>query len=267
MGFKQLKSDFSVYIYAKNQVKVIIPIFIDNITLAGRSVASIKAIIAELATHFKLRDLEPTLYLLGIEITRNHPLHSLSLFQRQYIVNTLFTFSMLDCNPVSTLMDPGLFLSFADAPQTSEEKLEMSIIPYINAVDSLMYLSTCTRPDISYTVHKLARFNTNPGMAHWKAVKHLFKYLRRTMDLSLTYSPCPHSSELFMTYSDADHAGELDSRTSTGGFVVMVGTGAVSWSSKLQSMVRLSSTEAEYVAGNEAGKEVMWMRNLLTEIV
>ena len=86
------------------------------------------------------------------------------------------------------------------------------------------------------------------------------------MDLALTYSPCPHSSELFRTYSDADHASELDSRKSTGGFVVMVGTGAVSWSSKLQSIVGLSSTEAEYVAGNEAGKEVMWMRNLLTEI-
>ena len=163
-------------------------------------------------------------------------------------------------------MDPGLFLSSADAPRTSEEKQEMSTIPYINAVDSLMYLSTCTRPDISYMVHKLARFNTNPGIAHWKAVKHLFRYLRGTMDLVFTYSPCPHSSELFRTYSDADHAGKLHSRKSTGGFVVMVGTGAVSWSSKLQSMVGLSSTEAEYVAGNEAGKEVMWMRNLLTEI-
>ena len=76
------------------------------------------------------------------------------------------------------------------------------------------------------------------------------------MDLALTYSPCPHSSELFRTYSDADHASELDSRKSTGGFVVMVGTGAVSWSSKLQSIVGLSSTEAEYVAENEAGKEM-----------
>ena len=173
---------------------------------------------------------------------------------------------MLDCNPVSTPMDPGLSLSSADMPQTSEEKLEISTIPYINAVGSLMYLSTCTRPDIFYTVHKLARFNTNPGMAHWKAVKYLFRYLRRTMDLALTYSPCPHSSELFRTYSDADHAGELDSRKSTGRFVIMVETGAVSWFSKLQSMVRLLSTEAEYVAGNEAGKEVMWMRNLLIEI-
>ena len=147
-------------------MKVIIPIFIDDISLAGRSVVSIKAIIAELATHFKLRDLEPTSYLLGIEITRNRPLRSLSLSQCQYIVNTLSTFSMLDCNSVSTPIDPGLSLLSADAPQTSEETQEMSTIPYINAVGSLMYLSTCTRPDISYTVHKLARFNTNPGMAH-----------------------------------------------------------------------------------------------------
>ena len=75
---------------------------------------------------------------MSIEITRNCPLHSLSLFQCQYIVNTLSTFSMLDCNPVSTPMDPGLSLSSADAPQTSEEKLEISTIPYINAVSSSM---------------------------------------------------------------------------------------------------------------------------------
>ncbi|KAJ3473762.1 hypothetical protein NLI96_g12836 [Meripilus lineatus] len=103
-------------------------------------------------------------------------------------------------------------------------------------------------------------------MAHWKAVKHLFRYLKSTMDLTLTYSLNPHSTELFRTFSDADHAGEVNSTKSTGGFVVMMGTGAVSWSSKLQSMVGLSTTEAEFVAENEAGKELMWIRNLLTEI-
>ena len=81
MDFKRFKSDFSVYIYARNEVKVIIPIFIDDITLAGHSVASIKAIIAELATYFKLQDLGPISYLLDIEITRNRPPRSLSLFQ------------------------------------------------------------------------------------------------------------------------------------------------------------------------------------------
>ena len=81
IGLKQLKSDFSVYIYARNEVKVTILIFIDNITLAGHSVASIKAIIAELATYFKLQDLGPISYLLDIEITRNRPPRSLSLFQ------------------------------------------------------------------------------------------------------------------------------------------------------------------------------------------
>ena len=71
MDFKHLKSDASVYLFIRDDVRVIIPIFIDDITLAGRSVASIKAVIAELATHFKLRDLGPSSYLLGIEITRN----------------------------------------------------------------------------------------------------------------------------------------------------------------------------------------------------
>ena len=71
-------------------------------------------------------------------------------------------------------MEPGLRLSPEQGAQTPEEHAEMSDLPYINAVGALMYLATCTRPDIAYTVSQLARFNSNPGPLHWKAVKHLF---------------------------------------------------------------------------------------------
>jgi hypothetical protein len=83
-------------------------------------------------------------------------------------------FEMTDCKPVGTPMLPGLKLTSEESPKTPEEQREMEKIPYINAVGSLMYLATMTRPDIAYTVGVLARFNSNPGMAHWKAVKHLF---------------------------------------------------------------------------------------------
>lgn len=145
----------------------------------------------------------------------------------------------------------------------------MTTVPYINAVGSLMYLATSTRPDIAYTVSTLARFNHNPGMVHWSAVKHLFRYLKGTMDMRLTYGPAPFSSpssSLFTVYSDADHAGDLEKKRSTGGYLVNIGTGCVSWSSKLQPLVALSTTEAEYVAAVEAGKEILWMRNLLSEL-
>jgi hypothetical protein len=133
-------------------------------------------------------------------------------------------------------------------------------------VGSLMYLAVATHPDIAYAVGVLARFSKNPGLAHWKAVKHLFRYLKGTMDLKLTYAPDPSSPELFTTFSDADHAGNPDNGRSTGGYVVKMGTGAISWSSRLQGIVALSTTEAEYVAATSAGQEILWLRNLFQEM-
>jgi hypothetical protein len=97
-------------------------------------------------------------------------------------------------------------------------------------------------------------------------VKHLFRYLKGTLDYKLTYAPDPLSPSLFAAYSDADHAGCKDSGHSTGAYVVKMGTGAISWSSKLQSIVALSTTEAEYVAACSAGTEICWLRNLFTEL-
>ena len=171
---------------------------------------------------------------------------------------------MSDCNPIGTPMDPGAHLSSSMSPQSPDEQKLMENIPYLSAVGTLQYLATSTRPDISFAVGVLARFNTNPGIEHWKAVKHLFRYLKGSLDYKLVYGPTD-SSELFITYTDADHGGNPDNGRSTGGYAVIIGGGAVSWSSRLQSVVSLSTTEAEYIAAVEAGKEIIWMRNLLTE--
>ena len=86
------------------------------------------------------------------------------------------------------------------------------------------------------------------------------------MDYSLTYSPLTTpSKEMFQVYSDADHGGNPDNGKSTSAYVIKMGTGAVSWSFKLQSIVALSTTEAEYVSAVSAGQEMIWLRNLLSE--
>src|SRR5882757_5305471 len=176
-------------------------------------------------------------------------------------------YGLSNANPVSTPMDPGLKLSTSMAPQSEDDVIFMKSVPYINAVGSLMYLALTSRPDIAYSVGVLARFNSNPGPLHWKAVKHLLRYLKGTINLCLTYGPSDSdSSEPFISYSDSDHGGNPDSGKSTGGYVVKIGCGAVSWSSKLQTLVTLSTTEAEYVAAVEAAKEVVWMRKFMTEL-
>ncbi|KAJ3558128.1 hypothetical protein NM688_g1099 [Phlebia brevispora] len=133
-------------------------------------------------------------------------------------------------------------------PTTPEEAAEMRKVPYANAVGALNWLATCTRPDIAYTVSQLGRFNANPGKQHWAVVKHLFRYLKATMDLKLTYSPDLRSKKLFHVFSDASFGSR--------------GTGAA----KLESITCLSTTEAEYIAAVDAGKEICWLRNLFTEL-
>ena len=127
-------------------------------------------------------------------------------------------------------MEPGLKLSAAMSPTTAEEKEEMSSVSYINAVGALMYLAISTRPDIAYTISVLSRFNSNPGPEHWKAVKHLFRYLRGTLDYTLTYSPSESSTEeMFQVFSDVDHGGNPDNEKSISAYVVKMGTRAQSF--------------------------------------
>jgi hypothetical protein len=198
-----------------------------------------------------------------MKITRDFSNHSISLSQHQYISDKLREYGFSDCSPITTPMDPGLVLQKTQS-LSDQDKEYMSKVPYLNAVGSLIYLSQCTRPDIAYAVGTLAKFNSNPAPIHWKAVKHVFRYLQGTKDYELVYKP-DGEQELFITYSDSNHGACKDTGRSTGGYVVKIGTGAVSWSSKLQSVVALSTTEAEYIAAVEAGKELKWMRSLLGE--
>jgi hypothetical protein len=266
LGFQAIYSDSSIYVFQRDDLRVLLPVFVDDCTFASNSAALLDDLAARLAKHFKLRDLGETTFLLGIQITRNRAKRCMELSQRQYILDILSRFNMTDCNAVTTPMAPGTRLSASDSPQSDEERTHMRPIPYGNAVGSLLYLATTTRPDISFTVSSLCRFIANPGVKHWKAVHHLLRYLQGTLNLKLVYQGDRFDSKyIFSTFTDSDHAGNPDNGRSTGGYLVRIEGGAVSWISKLQTLTALSSTEAEYIAAVGAGKEILWMRGLLSE--
>jgi hypothetical protein len=264
MGFKKIESDTSVYIYTNGEVKMFVPIYIDDITIASKSTPAIERTVKQLSGHFKCRDIGPTIYLLGVGIGRDRSKRLITLHQRQFILDMLERYKMSDCHPVLTPMSPGTSLSKQMGPENAAEVDLMRNVPYLSAVGSLQYLATMTRPDIAYTVSYLARFNCNPGPKHWAAVKHLFRYLKGTLEYKLQYSG-ESGSAVFTTYTDAAHGDCIDSGRSTGGYVTMMAGGAIGWGSKLQSIVALSTTEAEFVSAVEAGKEITWMRNILGE--
>nr|CAD1837441.1 unnamed protein product [Ananas comosus var. bracteatus] len=126
-----------------------------------------------------------------------------------------------------------------------------------------MYAMVCTRPDISYAVSMVSRYMTNPGKAHWQAVKWILRYLRGTTNTCLEFGRCKDG---VIGYVDSDFAGDLDRRRSLSGYVFSIGGCAVSWKASLQPIVALSTTEAEYIAMTEGVKEAMWLRGLFGEL-
>ena len=141
----------------------------------------------------------------------------------------------------------------------------MSRVPYASAVGSLMYAMVCTRPDIAHVVGVLSRFMSNPGEEHWTAVKRVFRYLRGTSDYGLCYQGRLGLERVLDVrgFVDADWAGDLDQRISTSGYVFSLFGGAVSWMSKRQFVMALSTTEAEYIAATHASKEAVWFAEIV----
>jgi hypothetical protein len=142
---------------------------------------------------------------------------------------------------------------------------------YLGGLGSVMYGMLGSRPDLAFAVGMLSRFSSNPGIEHWNALMHLLRYIKGTLDLGITYRGLGHRATPFPDtlhcYTDADWAGEKDKLRSTSGTVVILAGGAVSWISRLQSVAAQSTMEAEYIAGSHSGRELMFIRNLLGELM
>src|SRR3954447_22077372 len=121
MRFKCLDFDRSIYLYVRDDVRIIMPVVVDDMTLASKSLTALDNFVKELAQHFELRDLGETSFFLNIEIVRDRPNRTISLCQRQYILNMLERFKLTDCNTVLTPMEPGLHLDVSMGASTPED--------------------------------------------------------------------------------------------------------------------------------------------------
>ncbi|KAH9699504.1 hypothetical protein KPL71_024380 [Citrus sinensis] len=148
-------------------------------------------------------------------------------------------------------------------PSNEAERKEMSRVPYASAVGSLMFAMICTRPDITQAMGAVSRYMANPGGEHWIVMKRILRYIRGTSDVALCYG----GSEFTVRgYVDSNFTRDVDKRKSTTGYVFTLARGAVSWVSKLQTVVVLSTTEVEYMAATQVCKEAIWIQRLLKEL-
>ena len=210
-----------------------------------------------LAAQFKMKDMGPLHYLLGITVVQGED--CISIHQKQYILRLVKRFRMEDAKPVSTPADISVKLTKDDGVSKEVDSTE-----YQSLVGSLLYAAIATRPDISQAIGAASKFCSSPTQVHVTAAKRILRYLKSTADTVLTY--CKSSGVSLVGYSDADWAGDLDTRRSISGTLFLMSEGAVSWTSKIQSAVALSSSEAEYIALSMATQEATWMQKLLNDL-
>ena len=254
-GFNNSLADASLFVYNKNGVYLYMLVYVDDIIITGSSPPHIDRFITSLSQRFSIKDLGPLSYFLGIEVQRSS--NGLHLSQNRYITDLLQRMQMSTTNSVSTPMCPNTTLSLASGMVMDDPTR------YRMAVGSLQYLSL-TRPDISFAVNKLSQYMHQPTTEHWTAVKRVLRYLSGTRSHGITFSS--RNNPTLHAFTDADWAGNRDDYTSTGAYIVYLGSHPVAWSSKKQTGVARSSTEAEYRSVASTAAELCWITSLLHEL-
>lgn len=207
-----------------------------------------------------MANLGPYIYYLGMVICRNRPNRKLSLSQTAYIERVLKDHHMFDCKPMDTPMATDSSLQKAEDRYQAPQKLRHH---YQSAVGFLMYIMLGTRLDIAFAISVVSRYGSNPTKEHWKAVKRIFRYLKATLHMRLIFQG---PIQFLIGYTDSDWAGDKDSRRSTSGYVFSLGSAPISWSSKRQPTVALSTCEAAYTGQTQAAKEAVWLKSLLSQL-
>ena len=262
-GYKQNTADPCIYYRTetvnKKPVIMIIAVYVDDTVLLSNNINVLRSEKAKISQRFSMDDRGEIHYILGMEVKRDRENRVMTISQKSYLETVVSRFGMQNCNPVSTPLETGKrFSKLGENEETVDVKL------YQAAIGSLNYAAIATRPDLSVAVGMLSQHMVSPGSEHWSGVKRVLRYVKGTLNYGLTF----RSSDDFQLhgYSDADWAGCTDTRKSTSGQVFRLGDSTISWRSRKQSIVALSSTESEYVALCESAQEVVWLRNLLKDI-
>ena len=263
-GFIKNEDEPCVYKKVSGSKIVFLVLYVDDILLIGNDIPILQSVKIWLGNCFSMKDLGEAAYILGIKIYRDRSRKLLGLSQSTYIDKILKRFNMHEFKKGFLPMSHGVSLSKAQCHSTQDERDRMTKIPYASAIGSIMYAMKCTRPDVSYALRAMSRYQSDPGEGHWTAVKNILKYLRRTKDLFLVYGV---EEELIVKgYTDASFQTDKDDSRSQSGYVFCLNGGAVSWKSSKQDTVADSTTEAEYIAASDAAKEAVWIKKFITEL-
>jgi len=258
MGFRVLETDTSIYI--RESDNIILAVYVDDILIAGPNVKSCNAIVNELSQHIEVVNKGEVKSFLGLNVVRDFNQHAISISQPGYIDYTLAKFNMTNAKSTYTPLASGTKLKAATANDNV-----CNIELYQELTGCLNHLAVFSRPDITFAVSKLSKFNSNPTTTHLKAALHVLRYLKATRNYCIVY--CKSTTPIdIIGFSDSDFASDEDDRKSYIGYVFIICGGAVSWSTHKQSTVAHSTMESEYMALSDAAREALARKQLFCEL-
>jgi hypothetical protein len=275
MGFKPTPSDNCIFIRDCRGGKLIIGGHVDDLITIAPTMSIVQEFGKEFAKHLKIKS-APLGTFLGVEIIRDPVTGTIKCHQQRKIVELLQDMGMEKSAPAYVPMQADMKLSRSDCPGRWEDRASPGDQKmYRSAVGSLMHIMTNTRPDICAAVKMLSEALDNPGVKHLQALKHLLRYLNGTQTLGITYygKDDPQWQQIkgqqpngMHGFYDANWGEDTHDGKSRCGYVFMYAGGPVSWWSGKQSVVATSTTHAEFIAQDFAGREVAHMTKFLTDL-
>ncbi|KAK2350959.1 putative mitochondrial protein [Trifolium repens] len=253
-GYRKGGSDKTLFVKQEKGKFIIAQIYVDDIVFGGMSNTMVQHFVQQMQSEFEMSLVGELTYFLGLQIKQMDD--TIFISQSKYARNIIKKFGMDNATHKRTPAPTHLKLTKDEKGISVDQSL------YRSMIGSLLYL-TASRPDITYAVGVCARYQADPKVSHLTQVKRILKYVNGTSDYGIMYSHCENST--LYGYCDADWAGSADDRKSTSGGCFFLGTNLISWFSKKQNCVALSTAEAEYVAAGSSCSQLVWMKQMLKE--
>ena len=260
--FKQSKVDVCLFTKQENEYMIMLVIWVDDIIIAASNQYILSSTKNELKKRFSMKDLGEISYFLGIQFKQQND--SIEMSQSYYLTHVLERFKMADCKPRSTPCEAKL--EAYDAP-SNEYPFEHNVKKYREIVGSLVYAMTCTRPDLAWIITKLSQHLENPTEVDWMTIKHVLRYIKGSLEHKLVYKKSKNGLKL-IGHSDSDWASSKEDRKSTTGYCYTLNKEGplITWKSKKQQTVALSSSEAEYMALSHSTQEAVFLSMLSVDM-
>lgn len=246
-------------VYYNPDKSIIIALHVDDGMMIGKSVEEMIKVLEQINKKYKLTykiSSEKGLSYLGMKIEVRS--NEIFISQPNYARKILTRFSYENVNSAPTPIEKGMVTEEADF--VNNKPLSKSV-PYRAAIGSLLYLAVTSRPDISFAVSYLSRFNSNPKASHWCMVKRVFQYVKGTIEFGISFN----GGKELIAYTDSDYAGDSETSKSTTG-VLLIRGGPIAWFSQKQRLVVNSTAEAEYRAAVSCIDEVCLIRRIASEL-